>query len=214
MEVVLMEEITLSDADCVVTSELLQCLLRACKRSLSTSIRDASTENPLPRRPGKPLPRCRVCSRPHEGSPQHLPALRCRFLFTQHRVSTAVTSAISFEPQQSSKYNQSLDIPSFGNNIFHDPRVRGADPCDRAVAETRRSLPLLYYLNLINQSIDHPTHVLEFVTSALFLRRHIATRLLPKGTMLSRLRMYPQRVLILSHLDGYYPVSGSYCAFP
>jgi hypothetical protein len=32
--------------------------------------------------------------------------------------------------------------------------------------------------------------------------------------MLSRLRMYPQRVLIISHLDGYYPVSGNYCAFP
>jgi hypothetical protein len=32
MEVVLMEEITLNDADCVVTSELSQCLLRAsCK---------------------------------------------------------------------------------------------------------------------------------------------------------------------------------------
>jgi hypothetical protein len=98
MEVVLMEEITLSDADCVVTSELLQCLLRACKRSLSTSIRDASTENPLPRRPGKPLPRCRVCSRPHEGSPQHLPALRCRFLFTQHHVSTAATLPLSYHP--------------------------------------------------------------------------------------------------------------------
>jgi hypothetical protein len=109
MEVVLMEEITLSDADCVVTSELLQCLLRACKRSLSTSIRDASTENPLPRRPGKPLPRCRVCSRPHEGSPQHLPALRCRFLITQRHISTAVTSATSFVSQQSS----SLDTSNF-----------------------------------------------------------------------------------------------------
>jgi hypothetical protein len=46
--------------------------------------------------------------------------------------------------------------------------------------------------------------VLKFVTSALFLARHIATRLLPKGTMFSRLGMYPKRALNVSHLDEYY----------
>jgi hypothetical protein len=40
-----------------------------------------------------------------------------------------------------------------------------------------------------------PPHVLKFVTSALFLRRHIATRLLPKGTVFCKLGLCPKRVL-------------------
>jgi hypothetical protein len=55
-------------------------------------------------------------------------------------------------------------------------------------------------------SVLQPPRVLKFVTSALFLRS-IATRLLSKGTMFSRLGMYPKRALAISHLDGYYHVS-------
>jgi NhaP-type Na+/H+ or K+/H+ antiporter len=50
-------------------------------------------------------------------------------------------------------------------------------------------------------------HVLNFVTSVLFLRRHIATCLLSKGTIFSKLGMYPKRVQTISHLYGYYHVS-------
>jgi hypothetical protein len=42
--------------------------------------------------------------------------------------------------------------------------------------------------------VDYP-HVLKFVTSALLLRRHIATRLLSKGTVFCKLGMYLERVL-------------------
>jgi hypothetical protein len=56
-------------------------------------------------------------------------------------------------------------------------------------------------------SVLRPPHVLKFVTYALILRRHTAICLLLRGTMFSRLGMYPKRALDISHLDGYYPVS-------
>jgi hypothetical protein len=43
----------------------------------------------------------------------------------------------------------------------------------------------------------------KFLISALFLRRHIAARLLWKGTILSRLGMYPKRVQNKSHANGH-----------
>jgi hypothetical protein len=54
----------------------------------------------------------------------------------------------------------------------------------------------------------------KFGTYDLFLRKHIATRLLSKGTISSRLGIYPKRVQRISHLDGYYPASRNYCALP
>jgi hypothetical protein len=102
----------------------------ARKRSLF-SIRDASTVNPLPRRRlGKPLPRSRVCSRPHAGSAQHLPAFRYRFpsprLSCGQRPFLPLLWTISF----------SVKFPAYsscrlGDYFFHDPRVREADPYDR-----------------------------------------------------------------------------------
>jgi hypothetical protein len=32
--------------------------------------------------------------------------------------------------------------------------------------------------------------------------------------MFSKLGMYPKRVTYIQYLDGYYPVSRNYCAFP
>jgi hypothetical protein len=45
-----------------------------------------------------------------------------------------------------------------------------------------------------------PPHVLKFVTSVLFLRRHIAMCFLSKDTTLARLGMYPKRVQNMLHL--------------
>jgi hypothetical protein len=47
-----------------------------------------------------------------------------------------------------------------------------------------------------------------------FPARTSAECLLSVDTMLSRLEMGPQRIQSISHLNGHYPVSRDYCAFP
>jgi hypothetical protein len=76
-----------------------------------------------------------------------------------------------------------------------------------------RSLTTVRHERCAFRSSLRPTHVLKFVTSALFLRRHIATCLLSRDTIFSKLGMYPKRVQNISYLDRYYPVSQDYCVF-
>ena len=109
---------------------LLQCLLEAaCQRSLF-SIRDAST---IPCRDalGKPLPRSRVCSRPHAGSAQHLPAFRYRFPSTNLPSGRQPSLRLLLLASSHLRYPACSNSCRLGDYFFYDPRVREADPCDR-----------------------------------------------------------------------------------
>jgi hypothetical protein len=46
----------------------------------------------------------------------------------------------------------------------------------------------------LSRQEEVPPHVLKFITSALFQRRHIATRLLSEGTMFCKLGTYQKTV--------------------
>jgi hypothetical protein len=55
---------------------------------------------------------------------------------------------------------------------------------------------------LLVELYDSTFHVLQLVIFALFPRSHIATNLLLRDTIFSRLEMHPKRAQNISHFDG------------
>jgi hypothetical protein len=66
----------------------------------------------------------------------------------------------------------------------------------------------------LHTAVVHPPRAPKSVTSAFLLRSPKVTSLLSKGTMISRPETSPKKAQDISHLEGYCPVSRTYCAFP